>query len=226
MKILVVEDETRLALLLKRGLEQRGYAVDYLSDGLEAIKRISMYREEYDLIILDLMLPGADGHMVCKQVRSEKIPIPILVLSARNETENKINLLHSGADDYMEKPFSFAELEARVGALLRRPQEALPSKLQSPAGDIVLDTTNHRVSVHAHDVPLTLKEFMLLEYFMRNADRVVPRDELLEHAWDFNYLAFSNVVDVHVKNLRKKLEQAHADTRIETVRGVGYRFVD
>lgn len=225
MRILVVEDEERLAVLIKRGLESKGYAVDFLTDGADAKKRILLYRNEYDVIILDLMLPGADGHEICRTVRGDGVTVPIIVLSARNETENKIELLNSGADDYLEKPFSFSELEARIAALMRRPKETLPTKLQSQDGVLALDKRTHSVTIGDNNVMLTLKEFMLLEYFLRNPNAVIARDELLEHAWDFNYSAFSNVVDVHVKNLRKKLEQAGADARIETIRGVGYRFV-
>ncbi len=225
MRLLIVEDEERLAELLKRGFEKQGYAVDCLYDGDEAKKRILMYRNEYDAVILDLMLPNLDDLTVCQDVRSAGVTMPILVLSARDETESKVNLLQSGADDYVQKPFSFAELEARIAALLRRPQESLVLELTSPDGSIALNKRSHTVAVSGTEVPLTLKEFMLLEYFLRNPNAVIARDELLEHAWDFNYPAFSNTVDVHVKNLRKKLESTATEARIETVRGVGYRFV-
>jgi len=225
MKILIVEDEKRLATTIKRGLKTRGYAVDLLHDGAEAKQRILMYRNEYDLIILDLMLPGLSGEEICKEVREAGVVNPILILTARSELTTKVDLLNAGADDYMEKPFSFSELEARVGALLRRPHDSLPTELRSPEGSIMLDRKTHTVTIYDANVPLTLKEFMLLEYFLRNPHKVITRDELLEHAWDFSFSSFSNVVDVHVKNLRKKLEAARTKARIETVRGVGYRFV-
>ena len=225
MKILIVEDEKRLATTIKRGLKTKGYAVDLLHDGAEAKQRILMYRNEYDLIILDLMLPNLSGEEICKEVRDAGVVTPILILTARNELSTKVDLLNSGADDYMEKPFSFSELEARIGALLRRPHDSLPTELRSPEGSIMLDRKTHTVTIYDANVPLTLKEFMLLEYFLRNPYTVITRDELLEHAWDFSFSSFSNVVDVHVKNLRKKLEAARTKARIETVRGVGYRFV-
>jgi len=225
MKLLVVEDEHRLATLLKKGLENRGYAVDMLGDGRQAIHRVLLYRDAYDLIILDLMLPGESGHEVCDRLRRERISTPILVLSARAEAEDKIELLNSGADDYLTKPFSFGELEARITALLRRPQNTVVRELASPAGDIRIQPAQHAAYVFDTQLDLTLKEYMLLEYLLRNAERVITRDELLEHAWDFEYLAFSNVIDVHVKNLRKKLTRAKSTTSIETVRGVGYRVV-
>lgn len=225
MKILIVEDEKRLATTIQRGLKARGYAVDILHDGAEAKQRILMYRNEYDLVILDLMLPHFTGDEICIDVRKAGVVTPILVLTARNEVSTKVDLLNNGADDYMEKPFSFSELEARVTALLRRPHDTLPTELRSPEGSIMLDRKTHTVTIYDSQVPLTLKEFMLLEYFLRNPYKVIPRDELLEHAWDFNFSSFSNVVDVHVKNLRKKLEATHTKARIETVRGVGYKFV-
>lgn len=224
MKILIVEDEKRLATTIKRGLKLRGYAVDLIHDGGEAKQRILMYRNEYDLIILDLMLPTLSGEEICIEVRKAGVLTPILVLTAHNDEKIKVDLLHEGADDYMEKPFSFSELEARIVALLRRPHDTLPVELRSPEGSIMLDRKTHTVTVYDAHVPLTLKEFMLLEYFLRNPYKVITRDELLEHAWDFSFSAFSNIVDVHVKNLRKKLDATRTKARIETIRGVGYRF--
>jgi two-component system OmpR family response regulator len=221
MKILLIEDEQKLASALKRGLELQGYAVDIVSDGKKALTRISLHRTDYDVVILDLMLPSMDGYEVCKEMRARDITVPILVLTARAETDTKVKLLLSGADDYLVKPFSFSELTARLRALLRRPSETLPQVLQSK--DIELDPTTRRVTRSGKDVPLTLKEFGLLEYFMRNPDKVVSREDLLNHLWDFNYVGFSNVVDVHIKNLRRKLDGAGEDI-LETVRGIGYRL--
>ncbi|MBV9159220.1 MAG: response regulator transcription factor [Candidatus Kaiserbacteria bacterium] len=224
MKILLVEDEQKLAAALSRGLNLEGYTVDVIPDGKKALTRISLHRSDYDLIILDLMLPGMDGYEICKQVREMNITIPILILTARNETDTKVQLLTSGADDYLVKPFSFAELVARIRALLRRPSEKLPETLK--VGDLELNPTERRVLREGKEIPLTLKEFGLLEYFMRHPNQVVNREDLLNHLWDLNYVGFSNVVDVHVKNLRRKLDEGNSKSVLETVRGIGYRLSD
>jgi two-component system OmpR family response regulator len=224
MKILLVEDEQKLAAALARGLGLEGYTVDTIPDGKKALTRISLHRSDYDLIILDLMLPSMDGYEICKQVREMSITIPILVLTARNETDTKVKLLSAGADDYLVKPFSFAELCARVRALLRRPTESLPETLK--VGDLELNPSERRVTRDGKEIPLTLKEFGLLEYFMRHPNQVVNREDLLNHLWDFNYVGFSNVVDVHVKNLRRKLDEGNSGSLLETVRGIGYRLAE
>jgi len=221
MKILLVEDEQKLADALAKGLGLEGYTVDTIADGKKALTRISLQRSDYDLVILDLMLPSMDGHEICKQVREMNITIPILILTARAETDTKVKLLLSGADDYLVKPFSFAELNARIQALLRRPVESLPETLK--VGDIELNPAERRAIREGKEIPLTLKEFGLLEYFMRHPGIVVNREDLLNHLWDFNYAGFSNVVDVHVKNLRRKLGE-DAGRLLETVRGIGYRL--
>jgi len=223
MKILLVEDEQKLAEALSKGLTLEGYTVDAISDGKKALTRISLHRNDYDLIILDLMLPSMDGLEIAKQVREMNITIPILVLTARAETDTKVELLLSGADDYLVKPFSFAELNARIRALLRRPAESLPETLSF--ADIELDPAKRRVTRDGKEVPLTLKEFGLLEYFMRHPNQVVNREDLLNHLWDFNYVGFSNVVDVHVKNLRRKLDEGGGSI-LQTVRGIGYRLAE
>jgi DNA-binding response OmpR family regulator len=223
MKILLVEDEQKLATALVRGLGLEGYTVDHIADGKKALTRISLHRSDYDLVILDLMLPSMDGYEICKQMREMNITVPILILTARNETDTKVQLLQSGADDYLVKPFSFAELTARTRALLRRPNEKLPETLK--VADIELSPGERRVRRSGRDVPLTLKEFGLLEYFMRHPNQVVNREDLLNHLWDFNYVGFSNVVDVHVKNLRRKLD-ANGESVLETVRGIGYRLAE
>lgn len=222
MRILLVEDEEKLAKAVVQGLTKKGYAVDYILDGEKAMKRISLNHMDYDLVILDLMLPGMDGLAICKKMRESAITTPILILTARDEIETKVDLLLNGADDYLVKPFSFEELCARIAALLRRPVEALPSVVT--VGDIVLNSSSHTVTKNNINISLTLKEFVLLEYFMRHPNTVINREELLTHLWDFNYSSFSNVVDVHVKNLRKKLDLQHGQTVLETIRGVGYRF--
>ena len=223
MKILLVEDEQKLADALAKGLAHEGYTADIIGDGKKALTRISLHRNDYDLIILDLMLPSMDGLEICRQVREMNITIPILILTARAETDTKVKLLLSGADDYLVKPFSFAELNARIQALLRRPNETLPETLK--VRDIELNPSQRKVMREGKEVPLTLKEYGLLEYFMRHPNQVVNREDLLNHLWDFNYVGFSNVVDVHVKSLRRKLSSDGGDV-LETVRGVGYRLAE
>jgi two-component system OmpR family response regulator len=222
MRILVVEDEPKLAAVIARGLGTKGYAVDTIDDGEKALTRISIHFKDYDLIVLDLMLPSMDGLAICKAARSQGIVTPILVLTARAETETKVELLLAGADDYLVKPFSFDELLARIHALLRRPAETLPEILTY--GDIELNPIDHTATRGGEPLSLTLKEFGLLEYFLRHPGEVVNREDLLAHLWDFNYESFSNVIDVHVKNLRRKLGEANGDSALETVRGIGYRL--
>jgi DNA-binding response OmpR family regulator len=222
MRILVVEDDEKLADALMTGLTKQGYAVDVINDGDAASKRISLNHMDYDLIILDLTLPGQDGLSITKKMRDNGITTPILILTAHGETSTKVDLLLSGADDYLVKPFSFEELAARMRAILRRPAETVPTVLT--VSDIILNPGKHTVTKSGKPLSLTLKEFVLLEYFMRNPHKVINREELLTHLWDFNYSSFSNVVDVHVKNLRRKLGLKNNEGILETVRGVGYRF--
>ncbi len=222
MRLLVVEDEPKLAAIIQKGLEAKGYAVDTIGDGAEAYTRIQVHHKDYDLILLDLMLPNKSGTEICKEVREAGVTTPIVILTARTETEHKVELLLAGADDYMVKPFSFDELLARIQAILRRPTESLPLTLT--AGELELDTVGHTVHKAGEEIPLTLKEFRLLEYFMRHPNQVINREDLLTHLWDFNYEAFSNVVDVHIKNLRQKLDPKDGSSLFETIRGIGYRL--
>lgn len=222
MRILIVEDEEKLARVLQRGFEAKGYAVDTLADGEEALTRLSLHHGDYDLVILDLMLPSVDGLTICRELRARNIVLPVLVLTARAELDAKVELLLVGADDYMVKPFAFEELLARVHALLRRPSEMLPEALR--AGPLELNTVSHTVTKDGESLSLTLKEFRLLEYFMRHPNEVVDRESLFAHLWDFNYESFSNVIDVHVKNLRRKLGDEGGTSVLETVRGIGYRL--
>lgn len=223
MRLLIVEDEASLAKNLKKILELKGFAVDWLEDGEKARNRILMYQKDYDAIILDLMLPGMDGMELTRSLRAENITTPIIILTGRSETETKIALLNAGADDYVVKPFSSAELIARIASVLRRPKEA--QKVVHSVGDITIDTASHRVTVGDAEIPLTLKEYSLLECFLRRPGEVFTREELSSQVWDFNALTLSNVLDVHMKNLRKKLQRKGNSARFETVRGVGYRFV-
>lgn len=222
MHLLIVEDEERLAQALKKGLEMRGYAVDWLADSEKARGRILLYRNEYDLILLDLMLPGIDGATITQDVRQQNVTTPIIILTARNETEHKVDLLNRGADDYVVKPFSFEELLARINSVLRRPVTTQPVVLK--AGVIEMDTSMRVVRLNDTEIPLTLKEFSLLECFMREPNVVLTREKLFDHVWDFNSLSWSNVLDVHMKNLRKKLEYDGHHPHFETIRGVGYRL--
>lgn len=222
MRILIVEDEEKLALALKRGLEQKGYAVDCAFDGEEGEYQMETGAEDYDLVLLDLMLPKKDGVEVCREIRRKNINLPILMLTARDRTEDKVLGLDCGADDYLVKPFSFEELLARIRALLRRPRELSLEELKIK--DITLNSRTRQVFKGEREIPLTSKEFSLLEFLMRNAGQVVNREQIIAHVWDYDFDSFSNVVDVHIKNLRKKLEDKGRERLIETVRGAGYRL--
>ncbi len=225
MKILVIEDEENIAKLIKIGLEKEGYVVDLIADGIVGLRRIEVYYKNYDLVILDLMLPGKDGFEICRDVRGQGIDIPILVLTARNFIDDKISALDKGADDYLTKPFEFKELLARVRAILRRPKESsLISKLS--VGNLSLNPITRKVYIDKKEVKLTLKEFGLLEYMMRHPNRVLTRDEIIFNMWDFNSESFSNFVDVHINNLRKKLEKKRNKKIFESVRGIGYLMRD
>ena len=220
MRIIVVEDAVKLALALKRGLEGEGYAVDTVHDGVTARKRILARDGQYDLLILDVMLPGLDGLSLCRDLRAKGVTVPVLMLTARDTTGDKVAGLDSGADDYLVKPFAFAELLARIRTLLRRPAQTLATELR--VGDLALDPAARTVRRGDQPIELTSKEFALLELFMRSPGEVLSRDTILDHAWDEDADAFSNVVDVYVRRLRKKIDRAGEPSRFQTVRGVGY----
>jgi two-component system OmpR family response regulator len=220
VKVLVVEDEVRLASALERGLSRQGYAVDVLHDGGKALTRLRNCHEEYDLAILDVMLPGADGFQICRRLRDEDVHLPILMLTARDATRDKVEGLDAGADDYLVKPFEFDELFARLRTLLRRPTQVLPPRLE--LADLVLEPESRKVTRAGEQILLTAKEFALLEYFMRHPGEVLSRDRLLTHAWEYEFDGFSNVVDVHLSNLRKKIDGPGLPRLFHTVRGVGY----
>jgi DNA-binding response OmpR family regulator len=225
MRILVIEDEEKLAKSITRGLTQSGYAADYVLDGEAGERRIELYHKDYDLIILDLMLPGKTGFEICRSVRAKGITLPILILTARDAPGDKVQALDDGGDDYLVKPFSFEELLARVRALLRRPHQALGTDLK--AQDIVLNPASREVFRGDKKIELTLKEFELLQYLMRHAGEVVSREDIYVHLWDFAANALSNIIDVHIKNLRKKLgdtEDEGHEQILETIRGIGYRL--
>ncbi len=220
MRILIVEDARKLALALKRGLEGKGYAVDAVFDGIAARKRLLAVEDHYDLLILDVMLPGVDGVTLCRDLRERGMTLPVLMLTARDATADKVRGLDSGADDYLVKPFAFAELQARIRTLLRRPREAMPTELR--VADLVLDPAARTVRRGDEPIELTTKEFALLELFMRKPGQILNRDQITDHIWDEDYDSFSNVVDVYVRRLRKKLDRDGQESLLQTVRGVGY----
>jgi two-component system OmpR family response regulator len=220
MKLLIVEDHKKLAENIKQGLVQEGYAVDILENGLEAERHVLVNQKEYDLILLDRLLPGKDGVAVCRTWRERGMMLPVLMLTALGTVDDKVLGLDSGADDYLAKPFAFEELLARINALLRRPKQTAPDILE--AGDIRMNLTERSVSIKGKPLSLTLKEFMILEYLMRNPNMVISRDTLYAHAWDYADGSSSNTVDVHIKNLRKKLEKN--GKHIQTIRGLGYKI--
>ncbi|MEZ5099615.1 MAG: response regulator transcription factor [Thermoleophilia bacterium] len=220
MRLLVVEDTARMASLLRRGLARDGHAVDVVADGLEAIVRAGA--TEYDAIVLDVMLPGIDGFEVCRRLRQHGIWSPVLLLTARDAVDDRVRGLDTGADDYLTKPFSFAELLARLRALARRGPIGRPPILE--AGGLRMDPATREV--WRDDIPISLssKEFALLEAFMRHPGQVLSRFDLLEHAWDFSYENRSNVIDVYINYLREKIDRPFDTDTIETVRGAGYRL--
>jgi DNA-binding response OmpR family regulator len=220
LRILVVEDERRLAAIIKRGLVEEGYAVDNAYDGEEA--QYMAENTRYDAMILDIMLPKKDGVTVCRNLRAESINTPILMLTARDTLDDRIKGLDSGADDYQVKPFAFSELLARVRALLRR--EALPKSQKLKAGDVVMDTLSRETWRGQRKLDLTTKEYSMLEYFMRHPNVVLSRTMLEENIWDYSFDGVSNIVDVYVRRLRRKLEEGGEPSIIETVRGAGYRL--
>jgi two-component system OmpR family response regulator len=219
MRILLVEDEKKMARAIRRGLEQEGYAVDTCADGEEALVRGT--KNEYDAMVLDVMLPGLDGFSVCRELRDRGRWTPILILTARDAVEDRIRGLDAGADDYLVKPFAFGELLARVRSMVRRGKSERPTTLT--VDGVVLDPAAHTVLCGDTIIDLTLKEFSLLEFLMRHPGEVLSRPRILGHVWDINYDGFSNVVDVYVGYLRRKLPPPYDRTLIRTVRGVGYQ---
>jgi two-component system OmpR family response regulator len=220
MRVLVVEDEVKMAGLLRRALEEEGYAVDVASNGGDGLWLGT--ENAYDAVVLDLMLPDVDGFDVCRRLREAGRWSPVLMLTARDAVTDRVAGLDAGADDYLTKPFSLAELLARLRALIRRGGVERPAVLR--AGDLTLDPTTHAVRRAGSDIELTAKEFALLEYLMRHVGEVLGRTRLIEHVWDFAYEGDSNVVDVYVRYLRNKIDRPFGRDSIETVRGSGYRL--
>lgn len=220
MRVLVVEDSRRLAGIIKRGLLEEGYTVDNAYDGEEA-----QYMAEstpFDLIVLDIMLPKKDGLAVCRDLRAKNVHIPILMLTAKDAVEDRVLGLDTGADDYLVKPFAFSELLARLRALLRR--EVLPRVQKLQVGDLSLDPQSREAWRDGSRMDLTAKEYAILEYFMRRPNAVVTRTMLGESVWDYEFDGLSNIIDVYVRRLRRKIDREGQDSLIQTVRGSGYRL--
>ena len=218
MRVLLVEDDVRIARFVAKGLREQSYAVDVATSGDDALYQAEI--NSYDLFILDVMIPGVDGFAVCRKIRESGIRAPILMLTARDAVEDRITGLDHGADDYLTKPFEFGELLARLRALLRRSSELRPPLITIE--DLVLDTQGQRVSRGGHSVAVTTKEYALLEFLARNTGRVIGRAEIAEHVWDESFDPFSNLIEVYVNRLRKKIDTAGAEPLLHTRRGAGY----
>ena len=218
MRILLVEDEKKVASFIKKGLEEEFYSVDVAHDGKEGLQLAMV--EEYDLIILDIMLPLKDGFTVLKELRNEKVSIPVLFLTAKDTLPDKVQGLDLGADDYLPKPFAFEELLARVRALLRR--TTAEKNLVLKVLDLSLDTQTHFVTRNNTEIQLTPKEYSILEYLLRNKNRVISRTMLSEHVYDYHFDSDTNVIDVYINKLRNKVDKGFEVPVIHTIRGVGY----
>jgi DNA-binding response OmpR family regulator len=219
MRLLVVEDETKLAAIIKRGFEEEGYSVDVVYDGLSGL--LITETTPYDLVVLDLTLPRKDGIEVCRELRNKNINVPILMLTARDSIEDRVRGLDSGADDYVVKPFAFSELLARVRALTRRESPSKNPKLK--VGNLIMDTRKREVWRSDQKIDLTVKEYAILDYLMRHPDVVITRVMLEEAAWDYEYEGLSNIIDVYIRRLRKKIDEGD-ESIIQTIRGIGYRL--
>jgi len=220
MRILVVDDDRRLCGIIKRGLIEEAYAVDAAYDGEEGEFLAST--STYDLIILDIMMPKKDGIEVCQELRAKQVNTPVLMLTAKDAVEDRVRGLDAGADDYLVKPFAFNELLARIRALMRREATSKIPVLQ--VGDLVLNLQTREVQRGKREIELTTKEYIILEYFMRHPNMVVTRTMLEEHAWDYDFDSMSNLVDVYIRRLRKKIDDCEETSLIHTVRGAGYRI--
>jgi DNA-binding response OmpR family regulator len=221
MRVLVVEDDVKVARFIQTGLEQEGYAVDLLNDGREASAHTGTI--DYDVVVLDLMLPGRSGLQVLRDIRAVKASIPVLILTAKASLEERITGLDAGADDYMTKPFALAELSARLRALLRR---GAPRETMLRLADLEMDTVRRRVRRADTSIDLKPKEYSLLEFLLRHADRPVTKTLIIEHVWDIHFDSISNVVEVHINSLRNKIDKPFGPPLIHTIRGVGYVLTD
>lgn len=218
VRILLVEDEPNVARLLAKGLREQGYAVDTSTDGECALYQASI--NNYDLVILDVMLPRKDGFEVCREMRAVGSIVPVLMLTARDAVDDRIVGLDSGADDYLTKPFDFRELLARARALLRRGEALHPETIK--VGDLEIDMRAKRVRRDKRNIQLTVKEYALLEYLARNVDKVLSRADIAEHVWDQNFDVFSNLIEVYIQRLRRKIDDGHQPKLFQTRRGEGY----
>ena len=221
MRILLVEDEHKIANSIKKGLEQESFAVDVAYDGISGYDFASS--EEYDVIVLDRLLPGMDGVEICKKLREKGIHTPILLLTALGEVSERVEGLNSGADDYLPKPFAFTELLARIRALTRRPKSAIGSILS--LGDLSLNTVSFEVKRGSISIPLSSKEFSLLEYLMRNPQKILTKDQIINHVWNYDSDILPNTVEVYIRNLRNKIDRPFDEKPlIHTIRGFGYKI--
>jgi two-component system copper resistance phosphate regulon response regulator CusR len=218
MRILLVEDDQRIARFVAKGLREQAYAVDVVGDGEEAGYKLSI--NDYDAVILDVMIPGRDGFQVCRDLRSAGIAVPVIMLTARDTVQDRVTGLDSGADDYLTKPFAVTELLARLRALLRRGHVVRPATIS--IADLVLDTGAQKATRGGQALALTTKEYALLEYLVREAGRVVSRAEIAEHVWDENFDPLTNLIDVHINRLRRKVDNGFSSKLIHTRRGAGY----
>jgi DNA-binding response OmpR family regulator len=218
MRVLLVEDEKKLASLIKKALERAKFSVDAVHDGQDALDFATMY--SYDLIILDILLPRKNGFEIIGELRKKRVQSPVLMLTAKDAVEDKILGLDLGADDYLTKPFDFGELLARLRALLRREIREKPVVLES--GDLRLDPKAHRVTRGMRDIRLTLREYKLLEFFMRRKNQILSRETIIEHVWDSSFEGMPNIVDVYINYLRKKIDAGFSSKLIHTIRSAGY----
>jgi two-component system OmpR family response regulator len=218
VRVLIVEDEAKIASFLKRGLKEEGYSVDVAADGEQGLFLATT--ESYDLVVLDLMLPRLDGLSLCRKLREADAAAPVLMLTAKDSVQDKVAGLDSGADDYLTKPFAFEEFLARCRALLRKKESRGTTRLR--VGDLEMDLVSHRVTRGEEEISLTPREFALLEFLMRHEGAVVTRTMISEHVWDMNFDSFSNVIDVYINYLRKKIDQNRPNPLIRTLRGRGY----
>ncbi len=222
MRILIVEDEKKVASFIKKGLEEEYFAVDTAFDGREGLRLITS--EEYDIIIMDIMLPYLDGISLIKEIRNRKILVPVLMLTVKDSLKDKVEGLDAGADDYLTKPFAFEELLARLRALLRRNENSKSTKLR--AGDLVLDLQSHKVIRNNQEIILTPKEYSILEYLMRNSNKVISRTKLIEHVYDYHFDTETNIIDVYINKVRTKIDNNFDKPLIHTIRGIGYILKD
>lgn len=222
MRILIIEDEKKVATFIKKGLEEEFYAVDIALNGKEGFELAA--KGEYDLIVLDVMLPFMDGITITRELRNKKITTPILLLTVKETIQDKVMGLDSGADDYLTKPFAFEELLARIRALLRRKEQNKSTTIK--IGDLILDLQSHNVRINDKEIILTPKEYSILEYLMRNKNRVVSRTKLVEHVYDYHFDTETNIIDVYINKLRSKINYDSSKPLIQTIRGAGYMMKD